>query len=160
MTVPSRRTGDDWRALASEARQRAAHPVLGDMLNEAQAEEYELWAQLADVGYWWQFKALFSAEGVLLPAREGKSRFGWAWIVQWPGHGPRWVRLSDHRSGEQRLARDLRKGFALGTVRQLAEVSGRGANTGERGLAIVPVEGAPRRIVESIDMRWYEDREV
>lgn len=107
------------------------------------SEAEELKALVADNDGVWDFEALFDLDGNLVPAKEVKTRFGWAWGFLSDADNPNsrftgWFSPSKARDRAVRVRNDARKGYYVGKVRVAAHVvTSSGGGYGMSGLASV-----------------------
>lgn len=100
------------------------------------AQKQHLAAQIAEQGGMWDFPALFDLDGNLVPAKEIKTCYGWAWMLldengrclrDENGRG-QFFGDSQARSEKVRRRNDAKKGFYVGRVRVPAKAELRGGN--------------------------------
>ena len=157
------RTATQWRKMAQGNRDRAqgsfeacdTDGALAQWANTAMARKYELCARLAEHNGIWEFPALFTLTGALVPdAVYIRTSMGkWVWRIG-KGATVAWFNESKAVSGALRRKNDAAKGFALGTIRTRAYVGTSGSGRGVAGALSVGYyigrdEDAPIEIVDN-----------
>lgn len=128
-------------------------------LSASQVREYLLCASLAEKDGIWEFPALFTVGGALVPdATFVKTKKGsWVWRI---GRGQvcTWFDPSKALSGTRRRANDASKGFCVGAIRARATVA---SGLGSRGTVYYYIAQAkgPVEIVDDGSLGTaYQDR--
>lgn len=131
------KTADQWLKLAEQS----------GVTSQKSFER--LCARLAEVNGVWEFRALFTLTGALVPdATYVRTRRGkWVWRI---GNGPdaQWFDESKARDGFRRRNNDAVKGFYVGSVRARGYV-GPSGSTQDIGYFIGQVNDSPVEIVDS-----------
>lgn len=140
------KTAAQWRQMATEGRQRSMDSfvrsdtdgALTQWANDTMSRKYMLCAELAEKDGFWEFPALFTLTGALVPEAVWlKTKLNkWVWRI---GSGPTvaWFDPSRARSGARRRANDAAKGYVMGTVRQRGYVASTGSGRGIAGATTV-----------------------
>lgn len=147
------RTAAQWRDMAATAQ------ATGKVEEMIKAREYRLNAQLAINDGIWEFPALFTLTGALVPdATWVKTRKGkWVWRI---GRGPlpQWFDPSKALNGSRRRRNDAEKGFAVGVIRARGQVCSIITGTSV-GYYIGKVDNSPIEIVDDGRLgTQYQDR--
>lgn len=157
------KTADQWREMAKQSNRRADESwessdtdgALSQFASGFIVREYRLCADLAEHDGVWEFRALFTLTGALVPdatyVRTSQGR--WVWRI---GRGPdaQWFNESQAKSGYRRRQNDAAKGFYVGTVRRPAYVATHTSGRGTGGLMggghyIAEKPNSPVEIVDS-----------
>lgn len=140
------KTAAQWRDQATRSRQQSLNSfarsdtdgALSQLASDSYARKCNLCAELAEKDGWWEFPALFTLTGALVPdARYVKTstEYGgkWVWRI---GTGPtaQWFNESKALNGSRRRKNDAAKGFAVGTIRARAHVATSGTGRGSGGM--------------------------
>jgi hypothetical protein len=130
------KTAAQWRDMAEVSR-AAGHKFT--------PREWELCADLAEMNGVWEFPALFSLTGALVPDSVWiKTRLSkWVWRIG-TGQTVVWFDPSRARCGARRRANDRAKGYQVGLIRARAYVG-----TAARGCFIAKVDNSPIEIVDN-----------
>lgn len=171
------KTADQWREMATRSQSKRQESIdrsdtggaLSQMGHNLNAREYALCAQLAEKDGIWEFQALFTLTGALVPdatyirTKQGK----WVWRIG-RGEGAQWFNESRALDGSRRRKNDAAKGFYVGQVRARGYVGTTGSGRGSSGMLSVGyfigrVEQSPVEIVDNgvgdMDLgTQYEDR--
>lgn len=171
------KTADQWREMAKRSQSKRQESIdrsdtggaLSQMGHNLNAREYALCAQLAEKDGIWEFQALFTLTGALVPdatyirTKQGK----WVWRIG-RGEGAQWFNESHALDGSRRRKNDAAKGFYVGQVRARGYVGTTGSGRGSSGMLSVGyfigrVEQSPIEIVDNgvgdMDLgTQYEDR--
>lgn len=144
------------KTVAQWRQAQAADP---DAHIPAIARKYELCCGLATNDGIWEFEALFTLTGALVPESTWvRTKRGiWVWRIG-AAEPCDWFHPSKHPSGARRRTRDAEKGFALGLIRARGYVGATGRGGG-LGYFVGRVEESPIEIVDngSLGTR-YQDR--
>lgn len=157
------KTADQWRDMAKRSESKRQESIdrsdtdgaLSQMGHNLNAREYRLCAELAERDGLWEFHALFTLTGALVPdavyikTKQGK----WVWRIG-KGDGAQWFNESIAKDGFRRRKNDAAKGFYVGTVRARGFVgtagSGRGTgNLTSVGYFIGRVDSSPVEIIDN-----------
>jgi len=143
------KTAAQWREEAQACTRRSGES------NDTTARKYMMYAQLAEKDGIWEFPALFSLTGGLVPdAVWVKTKLNkWVWRIG-SGEAVRWFDPSRARSGARRRANDAAKGYQVGTIRARAYVASSGSGRGLSGVMSVGFyigrdEDSPIEIVDN-----------
>ena len=120
------KTAAQWHAMAEQARTARQESYersdtdgfKSQWASGVMAREYELCAALAGRDGVWEFDALFTPTGALVPnATYIKTKLGkWVWRVG-SGQAVTWFDNSQAKDGSLRRKRDMAKGFLIGAIR-------------------------------------------
>lgn len=157
------KTADQWRDMAKRSEGKKQESIdrsdtdgaLSQMARSLNAREYQLCARLAERDGIWEFPALFTLTGALVPdavyirTRQGK----WVWRIG-KGEGAQWFNESIAKDGFRRRKNDAIKGFYVGTIRARGYVGSTGAGRGSGGMLSVgyfigQVEASPVEIIDN-----------
>lgn len=140
------KTAAQWRQDARECAQRSLDSFdrcdtdgfVSQWANDTIARKYDMYARLAEKDGLWEFRALFTLTGALVPdAVYLKTRLNkWVWRIG-TGQTVAWFDPSRARSGARRRANDRAKGYQLGTIRARGYVGTSGSGRGLSGAASV-----------------------
>lgn len=140
------KTADQWRAMAAKARGQSqasfersdTDGALSQFASDSAARRYDMCATLAEQDGTWEFKALFTLTGALVPdavwIKTNQDR--WVWRIG-RGQAVAWFNESQAKSGARRRANDAAKGYQLGTIRATAYVGTSGSGRGLSGMLSV-----------------------
>ena len=157
------KTADQWREMANRsARKRQESIDVSDTdgfvtqyANDLASREYRLCADLAERNGLWEFPALFTLTGALVPdATYIKTRQDkWVWRIG-KGEGAQWFNESIAKDGFRRRKNDAIKGFYVGTVRARGYVGTASSGRGFSGLTSVgyfigKVDSSPVEIIDN-----------
>lgn len=157
------KTADQWREMAKRSGHKEQESfdrsdtdgALSQMGYNLNAREYNLCARLAEKDGIWEFPALFTLTGALVPdatyirTKQGK----WVWRIG-RGEGAQWFNESKALDGSRRRKNDAAKGFYVGLIRARGYVGTSGGGRGSGGMLSVgyfigQVEQSPVEIVDS-----------
>lgn len=143
------KTADQWRAMAAKARGQSqasfersdTDGALSQFASDSAARRYDMCATLAEQDGTWEFPALFTLTGALVPDAvwiKTKTKYGakWVWRIG-RGQAAQWFDPSKANSGARRRANDAAKGYQLGTIRATAYVGTSGSGKGLSGMLSV-----------------------
>lgn len=172
------RTADQWREMAKRSGRKEQESIdrsdtdgaLSQMGHNLNAREYLLCAQLAEKDGIWEFPALFTLTGALVPDAvyiKIKSTGKWVWRIG-RGEGAQWFNESQAKDGYRRRRNDQAKGFYVGLVRARGYVGTSGNGRGSAGMLSVgyfigrveqsPVETVDNGIGDMNLATQYQDR--
>lgn len=157
------KTANQWREMAKRSGHKEQESfdrsdtdgALSQMGYNLNAREYNLCARLAEKDGIWEFPALFTLTGALVPdatyirTKQGK----WVWRIG-RGEGAQWFNESKALDGSRRRKNDAAKGFYVGLIRARGYVGTSGGGRGSGGMLSVgyfigQVEQSPVEIVDS-----------
>lgn len=154
------KTARQWRDLASISAARSTESfdrsdtngALSQAGNNLTARKYRLCAQLAERDGLWEFPALFTLTGALVPDAvyiKIKSTGKWVWRIG-RGEGANWFNESKALDGSRRRKNDAAKGFYVGLIQARGYVGTSGsAGMLSVGYFIGQVPESPVEIVDS-----------
>lgn len=158
------KTADQWHEMAKRSQGKRQESIdrsdtdgsLSQMGHSLNAREYALCAQLAEKDGIWEFSALFTLTGALVPDATYvhiKSTGKWVWRIG-RGEGAQWFNESRARDGFRRRSNDAAKGFYVGQVRARGYVGSTSGGRGSGGMLSIgyfigQVEYSPVEIVDN-----------
>lgn len=158
------KTADQWREMAKRSGHKEQESfdrsdtdgALSQMGYNLNAREYNLCARLAEKDGIWEFPALFTLTGALVPDAtyiKIRSTGKWVWRIG-RGEGAQWFNESKALDGSRRRKNDAAKGFYVGLIRARGYVGTSGGGRGSGGMLSVgyfigQVEQSPVEIVDS-----------
>ena len=156
------KTAQQWHELATDCTRREltsrercdTDGALSQYGNSLMARKYKLCARLAESDGLWEFQALFTLTGALVPdatyirTRQGK----WVWRIG-KGEDAQWFNESRARDGHRRRTNDASKGFYVGLIRARGYVGTAGNGRGVSGLTSVGyfIGQRPNSPIEIVD---------
>jgi len=102
--------------------------ALSQWASDSMAQLYTAQAEILDNGGTSEFTALFDIDGNMLDAREVQTRYGWSWVINYPGGTTTWFNESKAQNEERRTATNRRKGYYVGRISAPAWAAHRGNN--------------------------------
>lgn len=157
------KTAQQWRDLATDCTRREQRSrdesdtdgALSQFGNNLMSRKYNLCARLAEFDGVWEFPALFTLTGALVPEAVyiKTSQQKWVWRIG-KGADVQWFNESRAKDGYRRRRNDQAKGFYVGLVRARGYVGTTGSGRGSGGMLSVgyfigQVEQSPVEIVDN-----------
>jgi hypothetical protein len=154
------KTAGEWLQMASEAdrsRQQSYERSdtdgwLSQYASDFMSRKYLLSADLARQDGIWEFEALFTPGGALVPnATYIKTKKGkWVWRIG-SGQAVTWFDPSQAKDGSLRRKRDMTKGFLVGAIRTRAVIRTYSVGHGLSGTVGLAIDRKPKSPIEIID---------
>ena len=116
---PTDHTADEWRAMARNRRQKVTDSwdqsdtdgFMSQWAGGVMSVLYNFLADIALTGGKGRLRMLADLDGNLLDAKEVKTRYGYAWVVNKPDGSVEWFNESEAKSAKTRIKNNAAKGY-------------------------------------------------